>query len=354
MVQLFRSYRVFLPAILLFLVFSNKAEAQDPSFDTLVRHWHRAYFANMRNDIFEAVTEYKTVIDLSDNQSPVISEWYKSVAYLSIALIHVHTRNRNEGRKALVNSIRHHFWNFELLQSHPVLDSVLGKQWLDSVCCHWSSVRGREKSHWCPQPTIILRPKTLRPDNKYPLIIALHGGNQSYEIFSKRLEHLQDTLGAIIAVPAGVHRFSEISNSWDDDILAAGKKIDDIISELSADPLVDINDISLLGYSQGSQMSYEYALEHPEKIRRVIAFSGFSPVVVNDENLDRASKNRLKVMAISGVSDSPDFIRSTELLEEKMRQHGIQFGLKMEPDLPHGLPFDMKSYCVGIWNELRK
>lgn len=355
MLEQFRLFRVFIPALVfLTLLFTQKAEAQDPLFDTLVRHWHKAYFAEVRNDNSEAINEYNTVIDLSDNQPPTISEWYKGAAYLNIALIHVRTRNRKAARKALQSAVSHHFWNFVLLRSNSVLDTVFGKRWMDSLQKHWESVRRKELSGWHPQPTLILRPNSLRPDKKYPLIIALHGGNQSYEVFSRRLNRLQDTLGAIIVIPAGVHRYSEISNSWDDDIAAGEKKIDSIITELSDDPNVDINDISLLGYSQGSQMAYEYALLHPERIRRVIAFSGFAPTVVNDKTLQRASKYGLKVFAVSGMSDSPDFIRSTEKLKERMTQFGIQFNLKLERDLPHGLPFDIKSYCKEIWNALRK
>jgi phospholipase/carboxylesterase len=332
--------------------FFSSVHAQVPEPDSLTYYWHNAYFAEVGAKPALVISSYKKVMEFCETEPLDVREWFKGNSLFGIARAYAMTGDKEETRINLSKALSRHFWNFAVVRSLPIFDSICGKKWVDSLCKVWSDIREKEIPLWHSQPTFVLKPTNLMPNVKYPLLMVLHGGNDCYERLVKRLGALPDSLGIIIAIPAGVHRLSEVSNSWDDDTTPAHAKIAYLIKELSADPAVDTTNISLLGFSQGSQMSYAYGFSHPEQIRSIIAFSGFAQGVVDTAELKNAALHHMKIIAISGPTDSPDFLRSSRELQEKAEQRGISFEMKIEPNLPHGLPLDVTNYCINLWRRL--
>ncbi|MDP4220654.1 MAG: hypothetical protein Q8916_12200 [Bacteroidota bacterium] len=318
----------------------------------LIRHWHQAYFAEIHNDFPAIIANYQVVLDRSENQPADIGEWFKGTSYFAIARAEAYSGDTSRTREALANAMRHHFWNFSLVHAIDIFDSICGKSWIDSLCSYWITVREMERPLWAPQATIVLKPKHLIPGKKYPLIIALQGGNDCYDRLALRLGRLPDVENVILAIPPAVNRISAITNTWDGDAEQGEAKVAGVISEMSIDPDVDTSDISLLGFSQGSRLAYSYGFKHSDQIRNIIAFAGFSPADLDTNEMIRASRNRIKVIAISGKEDSPEFLHSTEALQAKAQSSGIHFVLRLEAGLPHGLPIHASQYCAALWDEL--
>lgn len=71
--------------------------------------------------------------------------------------------------------------------------------------------------------------------------------------------------------------FDNTDGKFSDDIQAITSRetIRDFIDEVIKNYPVDAENINLLGFSQGSILSYAVALSYPEKIRNVVALSGY-------------------------------------------------------------------------------
>ncbi len=332
------------------IIIPSQAQTSEP--DSLTWYWHQTFFAEIKSDQRAVIADYDRIRALCETLPIDVREWFKGTSFFGIARAKASLRDKEGTQDALSKALSRHFWNFQLIRSLEILNSVCGKIWIDSACSYWSGIRDKEIPYWHPQPTLLLKPKQLQPNVKYPVLIVLQGGNDCYERLITRMNILPDSLNLIIVFPAAVHRISEVTNSWDGDTVAADAKLNELIGELSNDPTVDIRNISLFGYSQGSQIAYDYGLSHPELIRNVIAFSGFAPTSVQETKLKNAAANHLKILAISGSSDSHEFLLTSLKLQKEAIQQGISFDMKIEPDLPHGLPMDINTYFSNIWKEL--
>jgi predicted esterase len=317
--------------------------------DSLTWYWHQVYFAEHRNDTQAILADYTKVLKLCVTEPLDICEWYKGTCFFGISRAQANSGNIKEAREALGRALAHHFWNFELIHKLKIFDSVCGSVWVDSLCSYWAKVRETEIPFWHSQPSMVLKPSHIEKDKKYPFIIVLQGGNDCYERLVKRLTLLPDSIGAIFALPAAVHRISDVTNSWDDDTAAGEAKISALINELSKDPSIDTANISLIGFSQGAEMAYEYSFDHPTQIHSVFAFAGFPPKSFQEDEFKKVAANHLNFIAISGSTDYSDFVNATRELQKRSLEHGIQFDLKIEPDLPHGLPLNITEYFGNLW-----
>ena len=128
------------------------------------------------------------------------------------------------------------------------------------------------------------------------LIVLLHGyGSNEQDLFSFANE-LPDSM-LVISVQAPISmgygsyawytihfdandasKFSDIPEAKE-----ALRKIDVFIDEIMSEYTIDKENVFLLGFSQGTILSIAYALNHPHKIRHVIALSGY----VNTELLNK-------------------------------------------------------------------
>lgn len=132
---------------------------------------------------------------------------------------------------------------------------------------------------------LIRQPKIL--SEKAPVLIMLHGyGSDENDLFSFA-EELPDELFIISAkAPYSMQPFGNAwyAIHWDntngkfsDDAQAITSRdtISEFIDEVVAHYPVDPNNLTLLGFSQGSILSYAVALSYPKKVRNIIALSGY-------------------------------------------------------------------------------
>ena len=82
--------------------------------------------------------------------------------------------------------------------------------------------------------------------------------------------------------------FDADQRKWSDDDQAkeSRDKISSFIDEAVENYPIDKNNITLLGFSQGTILCYAVALSYPEKIRNVIALSGYINLDIIAENFN--------------------------------------------------------------------
>lgn len=164
-----------------------------------------------------------------------------------------------------------------------------------------------------------------------PLLLLLHGfGSNESDLhsFANYLpeNHYIVSIRAPFKLPNGGFAWYNISfdedmNKFNDHDQAKDSinMIINFIEELSNKYLIDKDKISLLGFSQGTILSYALCLNYPEKFKNIIGFSGYideAMINIESENTDYSKLN----LYISHGKDDPvipvDWARkSTEVLK---------------------------------------
>ncbi|WP_405224606.1 alpha/beta hydrolase [Dokdonia sp. Asnod1-B02] len=143
----------------------------------------------------------------------------------------------------------------------------------------------------------ITRKPSKPSTGKAPLILLLHGyGSNEEDLFSFAEEIPEEYFIVSAKAPIAMQPYG---NAWyhitidgdgvkssdnegareSRDIIA--RFIDEIVAEYN----VDKHNVTLLGFSQGTILSYAVALTYPEKVKNVIGLSGY----INEEIIDLKS-----------------------------------------------------------------
>jgi len=148
-----------------------------------------------------------------------------------------------------------------------------------------------------------------------PVLIMLHGyGSDENDLFSFANE-LPEELFIISAkapytiMPYGnawyAINFDAEKGKWSDN--EQGKNSRDLIAkfidEVVAHYPVDKTNVSLLGFSQGAILSYATALTYPEKVKNIIALSGYINQDILPENLNETDFSHLDFYCSHGSVD---------------------------------------------------
>lgn len=144
----------------------------------------------------------------------------------------------------------------------------------------------------------IIRESTLT--EQAPLLIMLHGyGSDENDLFSFANELPEELFIISVKAPYPLQpygnawyaiNFDADKGKWNDNEQAKEslELIANFIDEAINNYPVNKNNVSLLGFSQGSILSYAVALTYPEKVKNVIALSGY----INQDILPKAIKQK--------------------------------------------------------------
>lgn len=156
-------------------------------------------------------------------------------------------------------------------------------------------------------------PKT--PIKNPPLLILLHGyGSNEQDLFSFASE-LPDELFIVSArapITLGSSSYSWYTIHFDmnngkfsdtDEAKVSIEKILHFIDEITNNYKVDTNNIFLLGFSQGTILSYAVALNNPNKVQHVIALSGYINKKLISKNLTFKNFSNLDFFISHGSVD---------------------------------------------------
>lgn len=131
----------------------------------------------------------------------------------------------------------------------------------------------------------ITRPSTLKENA--PLLIMLHGfGSDENDLFSFASELPKELFIISVRAPYAMQpygnawyaiHFDAEQNKWNDTKQAIESRdlIATFIDEACSNYPVNKNNVTLLGFSQGTILSYAVALTYPKKVKNVIALSGY-------------------------------------------------------------------------------
>jgi phospholipase/carboxylesterase len=197
--------------------------------------------------------------------------------------------------------------------------------------------------------------------DKNPLLLLLHGyGSNEEDLFSFATE-LPDEYYIVSArapynMQYGAYAWYAINFDADENKFSDHEQakisrdlIAQFIDELIQTYPIDPKNVTLVGFSQGSILSYAIALSHPDKVQRVVALSGYVSEPILEENYLRNDLSKLKIFHSHGTVDQVipvEWARKTKPFLEKL---GINTTYKEYP-VGHGVApqnfYDFKNWLL--------
>ena len=160
----------------------------------------------------------------------------------------------------------------------------------------------------------IIRPSNIT-DRKPPVLFMLHGcGSNEDDLFSFAPELPGEFCIISIRAPYSLQpmgyawyaiNFDAEHGKWSDDEQAIGSrdKILKFIDEFCDTYHLDKENVSLLGFSQGTILSYAVALSYPEKVKNVVALSGYINEKILIDGFEEKNHDSLQIYASHGQVD---------------------------------------------------
>src|SRR5690606_4106432 len=145
-----------------------------------------------------------------------------------------------------------------------------------------------------------------------PAIIMLHGfGSDENDLFSFASELPEKY--AIISLKAPI-RLEPYGNAWytiyfdspqgkfsdDEQAIASRELVSKCIDEIVEKYKIDAHNVTLLGFSQGTILSFAVALSYPEKVKNVIGLSGYIHEGILKEGYEKNDFGKLKMYTSHG------------------------------------------------------
>jgi len=159
----------------------------------------------------------------------------------------------------------------------------------------------------------VIRKSTLTENA--PLLIMIHGyGSDENDLFSFASELPEELF--IISVKAP-HPMQPYGNAWyainfdadkgkwsdNEEAIESRDLIATFIDEAVTTYTVNKNNVSLLGFSQGTILSYAVALTYPEKVKNIIALSGYINKDIFPQDIENRDYSKLDFYCSHGSSD---------------------------------------------------
>lgn len=161
---------------------------------------------------------------------------------------------------------------------------------------------------------LIRKPK--RTVEKAPLLIMLHGYGSNEEDLFAFAEDLPDEL-FIVSVRAP-YPMAPYGNAWyaihwqgstngkfsdDDQAVISREKIVKFLDEITEAYPVDRDNVTLVGFSQGCILGLAVALSYPEKVKNLIALSGYLNQDILKDGYEKNDFSGLSVYGSHGTVD---------------------------------------------------
>lgn len=172
--------------------------------------------------------------------------------------------------------------------------------------------------------------QSLEPGSRYPTILALHGRGSNEGDLIELASHLPQELQWVS--PRAPLELGPDSYEWyrvrvvgrpePEQVLAAVDTIDRFIDEMIAAYPVDLEKLFLLGFSQGSMVSFCYTLTHPGRIAGVVAQSGYIPNNL-DLEIDEAKLKGKPFLLTHGVQDTMIPVEWGRTSRDRLQQLGV-------------------------------
>lgn len=159
----------------------------------------------------------------------------------------------------------------------------------------------------------IKRPSSLKENT--PLLIMCHGyGSDENDLFSFASELPEELFVISLRAPYAMQpygnawyaiNFDAEKGKWSDNVQAR-QSVDLIANfiDYACDAYsVNKDNVTLLGFSQGTILSLSVAMNYPKKLKNVVALSGYLNEDILPESIDKNKVSHLNIFSSHGYAD---------------------------------------------------
>ena len=143
--------------------------------------------------------------------------------------------------------------------------------------------------------------------------------------------------------PSGFQWF-DLMDQTDDEILSksliAEKKLDNFINEVTSQNKLSLNDIALVGFSQGCMISLQTALKKRDKIKCLIGYSG---KILNIKHLNQNINSKPEIFLMHGDKDAVVPINFLLEAKEFFNKNNYLIQTKIFKNCEHRIPTEGSS-----------
>lgn len=207
---------------------------------------------------------------------------------------------------------------------------------------------------------LVKEPKIKKDKN--PLLLLLHGyGSNEEDLFSFASELPEDYYVISAQAPYALQpygyawyaiNFDADMNKFSDEKQAVESRelIVKFIDELVKTYPIDVDNITLVGFSQGSILSSAVALSYPEKVKRVVALSGYLNADILAEGFEKNDFSKLQFFVSHGTVDQVIPVEWARKTPEFLNHLGVK-NVYFEYPIGHGVApknfFDFKDWLLN-------
>ncbi|WP_412560770.1 alpha/beta hydrolase [Winogradskyella sp. MIT101101] len=177
--------------------------------------------------------------------------------------------------------------------------------------------------------------RTSKLKENAPLMIMCHGyGSDENDLFSFASELPEELFIISLRAPYAMQPFGNAwyainfdaeKGKWSDDEQATESvdKIADFIDYACKTYPVNPENVTLLGFSQGTILSYAVALNYPTKIKNIVALSGYINKGILPDSIEDSEVSHLNFFCSHGSADqvipvdwarkTPDFLKALNI-----------------------------------------
>ncbi|WP_375324367.1 alpha/beta hydrolase [Flagellimonas sp. GZD32] len=208
----------------------------------------------------------------------------------------------------------------------------------------------------------LLRPSTSNLEKKAALFMFHGYGSNEEDLFSFAPELPEELMVFSVKAPYNLEPFGHAwyainfdaeQGKWSDDEQAkeSRDKIAHFIDEAIAAYNLDATNITLLGFSQGTILSYAVALSYPKKVKNVIALSGYINQKILIEGYKEKDHSQLNFYCSHGQVDQVIPLEWAQKAPEFLNEMGIDNTFEEFP-VGHGVS-PQNFYSFKKWLEER-
>jgi len=186
----------------------------------------------------------------------------------------------------------------------------------------------------------IYMPADYYEEKKYPLHIAIHGWGEDIAFFRKFWTSDVLTKDFISLFIQSSRVATSEGYCWDD-IELARKEIKDVYEDILHKYPIDINNITVGGFSQGGTMTLDFALNEMIPIKGFIALCPDQPNGFTKEGVESMVARNIKGIILTGENDGalPEQKAMVDIFEEV----GLPYKFIINKDLGHWFPENLSE-----------
>lgn len=194
---------------------------------------------------------------------------------------------------------------------------------------------------------IIQKPKNPKP-GKAPLLLLLHGyGSNEKDLFSFAPQLPDHCFVISVRAPLPMQPYgnawytiyweaNQAKRSDDKQATEARELVHNFIDEAVAAYDLDADNVNLIGFSQGTILSYAVALTYPEKVKNLVGLSGYINEAIILPKKDESEYKNLNIFCSHGSQDQVIPVEAARLIPGYLQNLGISVQLKEYP-VGHGV-----------------